>query len=65
MILLIILAWPLVGMAIFVWQWTREYDLTLDEVPLLFAFALVGPFAVLVYLKSSTVLIKRRGIEHE
>ncbi|WP_157131162.1 hypothetical protein [Burkholderia savannae] len=63
-ILLLVLAWPVSGAVAFIYDWTRKWDLTLDEVALLPLAAIGGPLMALAILieRSSWdgVLIRRK-----
>lgn len=63
-ILLLVLAWPVSGAAAFIYDWTRKWDLTLDEAVLLPLAAIGGPLMALAILieRSSWdgVLIRRK-----
>jgi hypothetical protein len=63
----LVVLWLASGAGSFIYWWTRQYDLTMNDVPLLVINALNGPFAFLVGWilhpsdKPPTVLIRKRG----
>ena len=68
MIIVWFIIWLLVGAASFAYWWTKESDLTSEEIPLMLVVSIAGPFAFLIgYLvhgnhgnHETTVFIKRR-----
>lgn len=64
MIAVILLAlWLLTGSISFVYFWTKDYDLTYREIPVVILAALTGPLAIVIGLinhGSEKSLIKKR-----
>ena len=60
---LFFILWTLAGVALFIWGWRRENDLTTNEIPMLLIAAIMGPctiIPVLVSLKTPIIICKRR-----
>lgn len=62
----IVTAWLAIGAAWFIYWWTRDYDCTTEEIPLLIFMSLLGPFTFLIGVLidssfSKIVLIRKRG----
>lgn len=68
-IVVLAVLWFCIGAGVFIWDCTKEYDLTVADLLLLCAVGVVGPFAILVLIadyyhtRGSTVLISRRKPE--
>lgn len=64
MLILCLILWYISGMSSFVFWWTSEYDLTSNEVPLIFFNGFIGPISwILGYIlhnKGTKILFKRR-----
>lgn len=66
-ILVLIALWFFVGASGFIYWWTKDYDLTLAALPLVFGTALLGPLAWIVgwtihadHSGGSQIILKRR-----
>lgn len=65
MISIIIIVWFLSGISGFIFWWTTEWDLTMNELPTIFLISFTGPLAWIIGLfihgkGSNKVLIKKR-----
>ena len=62
------ICWFILGVYSFIYWWTKEWDITIAEIPICIMVGLAGPFSffsgLMIHccdLKSDKVLIKKRG----
>lgn len=68
MLISIGLAWYVIGVLSFIFWWTKDYNITVFEVPLTLLIGIIGPIAFLIgwvvhgdmSYKDSKILIKKR-----